>query len=78
MQQKERYSKAVELLKALIATPSFSGEEAQTAALIAGWFDQLDIPVERKDNNVWATNRYFDSRKPTILLNSHHDTVRPN
>ena len=78
MQQKERYTKAVELLKALIATPSFSGEEAQTAALIAGWFDQLDIPVERKDNNVWATNRYFDRRKPTILLNSHHDTVRPN
>ena len=29
-------------------------------------------------NNVWATNKYFDELKPTILLNSHHDTVKPN
>ena len=29
-------------------------------------------------NNIWATNKYFDEGKPTILLNSHHDTVKPN
>ena len=29
-------------------------------------------------NNVWCKNKYFDETKPTILLNSHHDTVKPN
>jgi acetylornithine deacetylase len=33
---------------------------------------------ERENNNVWAYNKYFDRNKPTLLLNSHHDTVRPN
>jgi acetylornithine deacetylase len=27
---------------------------------------------------VWAVNLHFDEKKPTILLNSHHDTVKPN
>jgi acetylornithine deacetylase len=29
-------------------------------------------------NNVWACNKHFDPAKPTLLLNSHHDTVKPN
>jgi acetylornithine deacetylase len=29
-------------------------------------------------HNVWAVNTYFDESKPTLLLNSHHDTVKPN
>ena len=27
---------------------------------------------------MWAYNKYYDAAKPTILLNSHHDTVKPN
>ena len=27
---------------------------------------------------MWATNKHFDIQKPTLLLNSHHDTVHPN
>ncbi|RZS92472.1 M20 family metallo-hydrolase [Aquimarina brevivitae] len=69
---------AIELLKQLIATPSFSSEEDQTALLIENWFESHDIPFYRDDNNVWATNKFYDKSKPTILLNSHHDTVRPN
>jgi acetylornithine deacetylase len=69
---------ATELLRRLIATPSFSREEDQTALLIEVFFAQHDIPFQRKGNNIWATNRYFDPAKPTLLLNSHHDTVRPN
>ncbi|UQD56862.1 M20 family metallo-hydrolase [Flavobacterium sp. K5-23] len=69
---------AITLLKNLIETPSFSSEEEQTAALIEKWFIHNEIPFERENNNVWAYNKFFDKNKPTLLLNSHHDTVRPN
>ncbi len=72
------YKLAVNLLKQLIATPSFSKEEDNTAAILIQFFNDQKIPVNRLLNNVWATNQYFDSTKPSILLNSHHDTVRPN
>lgn len=69
---------AIQLLKSLIETPSFSSEEHQTALLIEDWFTRYEIPFKRTKNNVWATNKYFDESKPTLLLNSHHDTVKPN
>lgn len=69
---------AINLLEQLIAFPSFSREEDKTAAILQGFFQQHEIPVERKGNNVWARNKYFQAGLPTILLNSHHDTVRPN
>ena len=71
-------AEALALLKRLIATPSFSRQENQTADLIEEFFRQKQIPFERLKNNVWAQNRHFDPVKPTVLLNSHHDTVRPN
>lgn len=69
---------AIQLLKNLIETPSFSSEEDQTTLLIEDWFTRYEIPFKRTKNNVWATNKYFDESKPTLLLNSHHDTVKPN
>ncbi|MBD2751519.1 M20 family metallo-hydrolase [Spirosoma validum] len=69
---------ALALLKRLIATPSFSREEDRTAALIESFFQEKQIPFERLKNNIWAKNRHFDPAKSTILLNSHHDTVKPN
>jgi len=72
------YKDAVELLQKLIATPSFSKEEDKTAGIIEQFFSQKDIPSNRLLNNVWCVNKYFDADKPTILLNSHHDTVKPN
>ncbi len=69
---------AIALLKSLIETPSFSSEEQQTALLIENWFNQNQIPFERENNNIWAYNKHFDESKPTLLLNSHHDTVKPN
>ena len=71
-------SEAIELLKKLIETPSFSKEEDRTATLLEGWFQKFDIPFNRHLNNIWAVNKNFDPLKPTLLLNSHHDTVRPN
>ncbi|HZE83424.1 MAG TPA: M20 family metallo-hydrolase [Puia sp.] len=71
-------SEATDLLKKLIAAPSFSKEEGLTAGIITDWLHSKDIPARRLQNNVWARNKYFDAARPTILLNSHHDTVRPN
>ncbi len=69
---------AITLLKELIATPSFSSEEQQTATIIEKWFASYGIPCKREVNNVYAFNKFFDKSKPSILLNSHHDTVKPN
>lgn len=72
------YSDAVALLRDLIRIPSPSREEAGTAERLAAFLSDSGIETHRKKNNVWAFNRHYDPAKPTILLNSHHDTVRPN
>ncbi len=69
---------AISLLKQLIETPSFSSEENQTAKHITAWLKDHGIAIKRSKNNIWATNKYFEDGKPTLLLNSHHDTVKPN
>jgi acetylornithine deacetylase len=71
-------NEAIALLKNLIRNQSFSGEEDETAILLENWLKQYEIPVKKHLNNVWAVNKYFDEAKPTLLLNSHHDTVKPN
>ncbi len=75
---KKLTKEAIILLQNMIAKPSFSSEEDETAILIMDWFVNYNIDFKRKNNNVWAKNKYFDASKPTILLNSHHDTVKPN
>ena len=71
-------AEVIELLKELIATPSFSREEDKTAAIIGKFFATRSIAASRAGNNIFALNKYFDEKKPTLLLNSHHDTVKPN
>ncbi len=66
------------LLRELIKTPSFSKEEQLTGNKIELFLQQHGVKTHRKLNNIWAYNKYFDASKPTILLNSHHDTVKPN
>jgi acetylornithine deacetylase len=78
MEQQKLVEKATALLKELIAIPSFSSEEDGTAAAIERWFTSFHIPYKREKNNVYAFNKHFDDSKPTLLLNSHHDTVKPN
>jgi acetylornithine deacetylase len=72
------YREAVALLQQLISTPSFSKEESDTAAIIGKFLAEKGIAASRVGNNIYALNAHFDSTKPTILLNSHHDTVKPN
>lgn len=74
----ELYEIAVALLKKLIAIPSFSREESKTADALMEFFQRYGISANRHLNNVWATNLHFDPKKTSILINSHHDTVKPN
>lgn len=69
---------AIVLLKKLIAIPSFSKEENKTADCLENFLIQKGIKTNRYLNNVWVANKYFDKNKKTLLLNSHHDTVKPN
>lgn len=69
---------ALALLVSLIETPSLSREENKTGDLIVRFFESKGIETHRIGNNVWAFNKYFHPQKPSILLNSHHDTVKPN
>ena len=69
---------ATGLLRELIATQSFSREEDRTEQLIEDWLEGFGINCHRHGNNVYAFNRHYDDSKPTLLLNSHHDTVKPN
>jgi len=78
MEQVTLTEKAIELLKELISIQSFSSEEDKTADAIENWFKAFHVPFQRKINNVFAVNKHFDGGKPTLLLNSHHDTVKPN
>ncbi|HTF29851.1 MAG TPA: M20 family metallo-hydrolase [Flavitalea sp.] len=71
-------SDALSLLKELIATPSFSKEEDITANILCRFLSEHNIIHHRTANNVYAFNLHFDKLKPSILLNSHHDTVKPN
>ena len=68
----------IELLEDLISIPSFSGKENKSADRIENWFKENGIKCSRYKNNIYAFNKYYDKKKKTLLLNSHHDTVKPN
>ncbi|WP_419212740.1 M20 family metallo-hydrolase [Maribacter sp. X9] len=78
MTQKELTHSAIELLKKLISIQSFSKEEDKTADAIQAWLLSYGISTERDGNNIYAKNKHWADDKPTLLLNSHHDTVKPN
>ena len=69
--------KYIELLKTLISTPSFSKEEENAAGVMRKFLSNENIIYETKENNTWCFNKHFSPHKPTLLLNSHIDTVRP-
>lgn len=73
-----RFEEAVGLLKKLIATPSFSSEEGATADLWQEWLSARIAGVRRIHNNVYVFASEYDPSKPTVMLNSHHDTVKPS
>ena len=69
---------AIALLQRLIATPSLSGNESDTADILAAELASRGVVVRRHHNNIWALSEGFDANKPTLMLNSHQDTVKPS
>ena len=69
---------AISLLQRLIATPSLSGEESGTADILAAELTARGVAVRRHHNNIYALSQGFDASKPTLMLNSHQDTVKPS
>ncbi|MTI89454.1 MAG: M20/M25/M40 family metallo-hydrolase [Balneolaceae bacterium] len=69
-------AQAIELLKKLISIQSYSGEEDHTAEVLFNVLTEYGFHSKRKGNNVWAWAGEQDTSRPTILLNSHHDTVK--
>jgi acetylornithine deacetylase len=77
MNYREFAQEAVLLLKNMISIPSFSKEEKEVADMLEHYIELRGLAVSRKDNNIWLMSPGFDVSKPTILLNSHIDTVKP-
>lgn len=69
---------AIALLEELIAIPSFSKDEDKTAGHIEAYLHSKGVKTQRIHNNIWARNAAYSAEKPSILLNSHHDTVKPS
>lgn len=78
MNTEQLYLDSYLLLEELIRIPSFSREEEHTAQLLSERLTTFGVPVQRLRNNVWCSNKNYHPLKPTLLLNSHHDTVRPS
>ena len=68
----------ISLLSNLVATPSLSRDEGQTASIIEAWLNRHGVVTERVANNIVARSCGYNPEKPTLMLNSHHDTVKPN
>ena len=70
-------SEAITLLSSLISIPSISREEDKVADFLQNYIEECGIMTGRSGNNIWCISPMFDMKKPTLLLNSHIDTVKP-
>ena len=68
---------AVALLSDMITVESFSREEKNVADMLQRYLEERGYIVSRSGNNIWLMSPGFDPERPTLLLNSHIDTVKP-
>ena len=73
----ELTSDAIALLCELISIESFSKDEKKAADFLEQYIESKGYVASRTGNNIWLMSPGFDTSKPTILLNSHIDTVKP-
>ena len=71
------YYDAIDILKGMISRPSFSRDEGLVADFLQQTWEKAGYKVNRSGNNLWLIAPGFDIEKPTLLLNSHVDTVKP-
>jgi len=76
MELNEYAKEAIMLLKNMISIPSFSKEEDKLADWLQRYIELQGYSVNRKGNNLWLMSPGFDPGRPTLLLNSHIDTVK--
>ena len=68
---------AIDMLKGMISRPSISREEDVLADYLQSLWQKDGFTVSRKGNNLWIIAPGFEQGKPSLLLNSHIDTVKP-
>jgi acetylornithine deacetylase len=78
MDLKDYINLATETLKKLISTQSYSGDEEKVADIINAVLTERGYKTHRKKNNVWAYSKNYQEGRPTLLMNSHLDTVKAN
>jgi len=77
MENFQKYSnEVIELLKQMISIKSLSKEEDDVANVMESFLKDKKLTVNRRGNNMWVWAAEKDINKPTILLNSHIDTVK--
>lgn len=74
---KQSFSQQLELLKKLIATPSVTRSEQEASAIMKADMESHGYKPECIGLNLLCYGHSYDQAKPTILLNSHIDTVKP-
>ena len=77
MEQDRYFEDAIDLLKALIETPSVSRNEEEAANVLASYLDMWGLPYGREGHNLWVGCPDWDNNRPTVMLNAHIDTVKP-
>ena len=71
-------SDAVKLLCRLIEIPRLSREEKEAADMLETYMaDDCGMDVKRDGNNLWCIAGGYDTKRPTLMLNAHIDTVKP-
>ena len=73
----ELFYDAIDMLKEMISIPSFSREENTVADRLVEILSSFGLKPNRHGNNIWCIAPHFSQDKPTLLLNSHIDTVKP-
>jgi acetylornithine deacetylase len=77
MNTNSHFFDAINLLKEFIPIPSVSKKENHSSDFLETMLINKKYFPKRKGNNVWLLSPDWDEGKPTILLNSHIDTVKP-
>jgi len=66
------------LLRDMVAIPSFSRQEGEVADLVCSWIEEKGVQYKRMGNNILLHKGCGKDGAPSLLLNSHIDTVKPS
>lgn len=70
------FSGAEDLLRKIVRISSYSGEENEVSLLVLNYLSEKEVDCIRIKNNIVAYSKDYDASKPTLMLNSHLDTVK--